>query len=267
MSAAGRWLEQALGTLMGRRPPFVLCYHGVGRVSSGADPHGLFVSKDLFGEHIEIIRAQQYELLAVGDLWRSMQAGADTERKASISFDDGLVQTAREAIPLLLERGIGCSVYIATGLMGMRHPDLDDEMIVSREEVLELAQAGVEIGAHTVDHVELNDLPFEQALDQLRRSRATLEDLLGKEVTSMAYPYGKPKGQTPLAAERAGYEIACACVGAGPWQPFSLPREPIFPSATPLRLRAKMAGLYGPLHAAKAGQLARVWKRDRAGVR
>jgi peptidoglycan/xylan/chitin deacetylase (PgdA/CDA1 family) len=183
-----------------------------------------------------------------------MQTGADTEHRASISFDDGLVQTAREAIPMLLERGAGCSMFIATGLMGKRHPDLDEEMIVSREEVLELAQAGVEIGAHTVDHVELNDLPFEQALDQLRRSRATLEDLLGKEVTSMAYPYGRPTGQTPLAAQRAGYELACACTGPGPWEPFNLPREPIHPSATPLRLRLKMAGLYGPVHAAKRGR-------------
>jgi peptidoglycan/xylan/chitin deacetylase (PgdA/CDA1 family) len=251
MSAGGRWLGLALGALVGRRPPFVLCYHGVGRVAAGADPHGLFVEKELFGEHLEIIQGEGYELLPVGELWRSMRTGADTERKASISFDDGLVQTAREAVPMLLERGVRCSMFIATGLMGKRHPDLGEEMIVDREEVLELAQAGVEIGAHTVDHVELNDLPFEQALDQLRRSRSALEDLLGKEVTSMAYPYGRPRGQTPLAAERAGYEIACACTGSGPWQPFNLPREPVFQSATPLRLRVKMAGLYGPLHAAK----------------
>ena len=151
----------------------------------------------------------------------------------------------------------GKPVNLGVGLveeLRKRHPDLDEEMIVSREEVLELAQAGVEIGAHTVDHVELNDLPFEQALDQLRRSRATLEDLLGKEVTSMAYPYGRPTGQTPLAAQRAGYELACACTGPGPWEPFNLPREPIHPSATPLRLRLKMAGLYGPVHAAKRGR-------------
>jgi hypothetical protein len=266
MSATSRWLELALGALTGKRPPFVLCYHGVGRVA-GADPHGLFVSRELFGEHVDIIQSQQYDVMPVGELWRSTQRNADGEHRASISFDDGLVQTAREAIPMLLERGLRCSMFIATGLMGKRHPDLDEEMIVSREEVVELAQAGVEIGAHTVDHVELNDLPFEQALDQLRRSRATLEDLLGKEVTSMAYPYGKPKGQTPLAAERAGYEIACACVGPGPWQPFNLPREPIFPSVTPLRLRLKMAGLYGPLHAAKRVQLSGAWTRDRGGVR
>jgi peptidoglycan/xylan/chitin deacetylase (PgdA/CDA1 family) len=254
MTSTSRWLGQALGALLGRRMPFVLCYHGVGRVGTGADPHGLFLSKELFGEHIEIIQAQQYELLGVGELWRAIQTGAASKHRASISFDDGLVQTAREAIPMLLERGARCSMFIATGLMGKRHPDLDEEMIVSREEVLELAQAGVEIGAHTVDHVELNDLPFEQALDQLRRSKATLEDLLGKEVTSMAYPYGRPRGQTPLAAERAGYELACACAGPGAWEPFNLPREPIHPSATPLRLRLKMAGLYGPLHAAKRGR-------------
>ena len=51
------------------------------------------------------------------------------------------------------------------------------------------------------------------------------------------------------AAEEAGYEVACACSGPGPWQPLSLPREPVYATTTSLRLRLKMAGLYGPAHA------------------
>lgn len=259
MKGAARWIGQAVGTLRGRRSPFVLCYHGVGRVCPSEDPHGLFITKDLFREHLDIIAAERYQLLTVGELWRVMRVGSDAEHRAAISFDDGLVQTAQEGIPMLLERGIHCSMFIAPGLMGRRHPDLHAEMIVSPSEVVELADAGVEIGAHTVDHVELNDLTFEQVLDQLRRSRAALEDLLGKQVTSMAYPYGKPNAQTLRAAEESGYELACACAGAGPWQPFKLPREPIYPSATPVRLRLKMAGLYGPLHAARKRQLRGIW--------
>jgi peptidoglycan/xylan/chitin deacetylase (PgdA/CDA1 family) len=133
--------------------------------------------------------------------------------------------------------------------MGRPHPDLQGEMIVSPEEVRELAQAGVEIGAHSVDHVRLNLLDYAGALDQMRRSRAELEDLLGAPITSMAYPFGAFDERSMRAAQEAGYELACGCSGPGPWRALCLPREPVFASATPLRLRLKMAGLYGPAYA------------------
>ena len=251
MTPPHRWLAFAAGTMLGRRYPFVLCYHGVGSLPASGDPYGLFISRDLFKHHLDVIQGQDYQLLAVGDLWRLIRNGSDAGRSGSITFDDGLVRTAREGVPILLERGIPCSMFVTTGLMGRPHPDLDGDVIISAAEVVELAAAGVEIGAHSVDHVWLNRLKYVDVLDQLRRSRAVLEDLLGKPVTSMAYPYGQANEQTIRAAAEAGYELACVCSGPGPWHQFTIPREPIYSSATPLRLRLKMAGLYGPVHTIK----------------
>jgi len=251
MTRPDRWLALAAGTLLGRRDPFVLCYHGVGSVPAGADPHGLFLGRERFAEHLDVIAARGYELHTITELWRRRRGDPDAQGSGAITFDDGLVRTGREAMPMLLERGIPCSMFIATGLMGMPHPDLDGEMIMSAEEVAELADTGVEIGAHTVDHPRLGQLSYEQTLDQMRRSRAVLEDLLGRPVTAMAYPYGEVSAQALRAAEEAGYELACGCSGPGRWQPFDVPREPIHPSATATRLKLKMAGLYGPVHTLK----------------
>jgi peptidoglycan/xylan/chitin deacetylase (PgdA/CDA1 family) len=250
MSAHG-WLIRAAATLAGRRYPFVLCYHGVGPISVTEDPLRLFVSRQLFSRHLDVIQRLGYELLTVTELWRLVQSGSDAWGKAAITFDDGLVRTAQEAVPVLLERGVPCSMFVSTGLLGKPHPDLDGAMIMTPSEVVELAAAGVEIGAHSVDHVRLDELSHADALDQLRRSRTVLEDLLGKPVTSMAYPYGRASEQTIRAAGEAGYEMACVCDGPGPWQPLRIPREPIYSSITPLRLRLKMAGLYGPVHGLK----------------
>jgi peptidoglycan/xylan/chitin deacetylase (PgdA/CDA1 family) len=249
--SAQRWLTRAVATLAGRRHPFVLCYHGVGPMSVEEDPSRLFVSRELFSEHLDTIQRLGYELLTVTELWRLVQSGSDAIGRAAITFDDGLVRTVREGVPVLLERGIPCSMFISTGLLGEPHPDLDGEMIMTPSEVVDLAGAGVEIGAHSVDHVRLDELDHAEALDQLRRSRVVLEDLLGKPVTSMAYPYGRASEQTVRAAGEAGYELACLCDGPGPWQPLRIPREPIYTSITPLRLRLKMAGLYGPVHGLK----------------
>ncbi len=46
--SSGRWLARAAGTLLGRRYPFVLCYHGIGPAPAAGDPFRLFVSRELF---------------------------------------------------------------------------------------------------------------------------------------------------------------------------------------------------------------------------
>jgi len=249
-----RWLVHAAGAGLGHRYPFVLCYHGVGQVSREADPSGIFVSRELFAEHLDVIADQGYEIVPVGELWKRMSDGSEGAGVGSITFDDGLVKTVREAVPMVLERGMSCSMFVPTGLMGRRHPDLHGEMIISADEVKDLAAVGVEAGGHSVDHVSLTGLGYGDQVDQMRRSRAVLEDLLGRPVTSMAYPYGAFDAQTMRGAEEAGYEVACANSGPGPWRAMCIPREPVFASATALRLRLKMAGLYGPAYALVGGQ-------------
>lgn len=250
-----RWAARAVDAGLGRLPPFVLCYHGVSRAVPVADRHGIFISMSLFERHLEVISQRGYELVAVGELWERSRA-RDAGGHGSISFDDGLRRTAQEAIPLLLSRGVRCSMFVATGLMGKPHPDVAGEMVVTPEEVRELASAGVEIGAHSAEHVRLDRLPYHEALEQMRRSRATLEDLIGRPVLTMAYPFGAFTSRTIGAAQEAGYEVACACSGAGPWRALRLPREPIYPSAGPARVRLKLAGLYGPVHTLARARLA-----------
>jgi peptidoglycan/xylan/chitin deacetylase (PgdA/CDA1 family) len=256
MTTPYRWLGLAATTMVGQRHPFVLCYHGVG-TPEAQDPSGLFIGSEPFAHHLDVIAGSGYRVVGVGELWQLMHAGPGVDRHGAITFDDALVRTAREGIPGLLERGMRCSMFVATGLMGQPHPDLEAEMIMTAGEVGELAAAGVEIGAHSVDHPYLDRMRYEEVLDQMRRSRAVLEDLIGRSVTSMAYPYGRASAQTIRAAAEAGYELACLCSGPGPWRALTIPREPIHPTVNDLRLRAKMAGLYGPVHTLKNVRAAR----------
>ncbi|CAA9492427.1 MAG: hypothetical protein AVDCRST_MAG30-1448 [uncultured Solirubrobacteraceae bacterium] len=239
---AGRALDAARR----RQPPFALNYHGVGeRVS--ADPHGLVVGLDVFERHLAGLRAQGRRLVGMTDLWRRVRAGGDAAQgQGAVTIDDGLSRTLEGVLPVLERHGATATAYIPTGLIGGPHPHLPEARIADRAQLLEVAAAGVEIGAHSVTHPRLSELPYPQALDEVRRSRADLEDLLGRAVTSMAYPFGRYTAETQRAAEAAGYECACADVGSGPWRRFALPREGILPSTSPLRLRLKVMGLYEP---------------------
>lgn len=67
----------------------------------------------------------------------------------------------------------------------------------------------IEIGAHTVSHQPLPTLPAARQLDETRRSREQLEALIGRPVTSFAYPHGALTEQTVAIVKEAGYTSAC----------------------------------------------------------
>ncbi len=244
------WLAGAAGAARGERPPFALAYHGVGPIDSGGDPHGLMMPVRRFEAHLDTIAARGYRLVRLSELWEAIEQDR-ADGLGAITIDDGLADSMATVAAILTGRGLTATVYIPTGLLGRPHPHLPSgQPIVDAGEVRGLAAAGFEIGGHTVDHPDLRLLPQAEALEQMRRSREALEDLLSEPVTSMAYPFGSFDERTIAAAGEAGYRTACGCSGIAPWRALALPREPAYPTTSPFRLRVKMAGLYGPAHAA-----------------
>jgi peptidoglycan/xylan/chitin deacetylase (PgdA/CDA1 family) len=65
--------------------------------------------------------------------------------------------------------------------------------VVTANELVRLAEGGlVEVGAHTVTHPTLSTLPPDEQRDQVTQNKSRLEEVLGREVRSFAYPYGSP---------------------------------------------------------------------------
>ncbi len=84
----------------------------------------------------------------------------------------------------------------------------------------ELAKLGsntlFEIGAHTVTHPVLAAQPLGDQYRELQESRAQLETLLGRPVTSLSYPYGGSQHytvETVRTAQDLGYSRACSVTG------------------------------------------------------
>jgi peptidoglycan/xylan/chitin deacetylase (PgdA/CDA1 family) len=84
---------------------------------------------------------------------------------------------------------------------------------LSEQEIRRLAEApGIEIGAHTVTHPVLIELPFEAQVSEMRESRATLERISGRPVRSVSYPHGSYSELTRAAVTEAGCDLACCSV-------------------------------------------------------
>jgi peptidoglycan/xylan/chitin deacetylase (PgdA/CDA1 family) len=69
---------------------------------------------------------------------------------------------------------------------------LPSDLMMSSDQVTELLHSGMEIGAHTVNHPILANLPDDRAYAEIRDSKQELENLTGRPVTLFAYPNGKP---------------------------------------------------------------------------
>ena len=124
----------------------------------------------------------------------------------ALTFDDGYRDNLKIAAPLLVELGIPFTLFVCTGSVSARKAEF-----LGPEEVRELAGLpGATIGAHSVSHARLTECDDRRLNEELAGSKAYLEDLLGSEVDSLAYPHGAVDRRVRDAAESAGYRFGAS---------------------------------------------------------
>jgi len=105
------------------------------------------------------------------------------------------------------------SFYLSTYVETQRH-----FCLLTRSELQQLAAAGMTIGAHTLTHPILSQLPPELAWSEIADSRCRLESTIGKGIWAFAYPFGDAASVTPLVVamtKRAGFDAAFMNIGGG----------------------------------------------------
>ena len=169
----------------------------------------------------------------------------------AVSFDDGLANLRSVALPIMQKYGIVATVYVITGLIGQAYPWTSSSSglrIMDAAEIAELADAGFEIGAHTVSHPDLSRCSYEESLAEITESREALERLTGREVTTFAYPYARFSDAAERAARDAGLLAAVSySMLARDDDRFALPRELVTPQHGPGSLVLKLLGRYDSL--------------------
>lgn len=89
-----------------------------------------------------------------------------------------------------------------------RSPARSKARLLSWSQVLELADAGIEIGSHGVTHTILTRLEVPRASAEIRESREAVARELGTPPASFAYPNGDATPELARAVRDAGYERA-----------------------------------------------------------
>mgnify|MGYP000188548333 CR=1 FL=1 len=104
----------------------------------------------------------------------------------AISFDDGYLDHIKAAY-LLQRLGVKATFYFITHL---KHWDKRPLLTTRAELIANIAELGHEIGSHTCTHKDLRKLQLNDLIFELKHSKKFLEDITGKEVLGLAYPWG-----------------------------------------------------------------------------
>jgi peptidoglycan/xylan/chitin deacetylase (PgdA/CDA1 family) len=194
----------------------ILMYHSISPPESASPRFRRWVvSPDNFAAHMEYLtREKSYSPLTVSQLVDSVRAGSLPRRPVVVTFDDGFADFHTHAVPTLVRYALPVTVYICTGFVGdtsrwLWREDEASRPMMTWSQIAELPAAGIECGAHTATHPQLDTLPRRAAEDEIRGSKATLEDHLGATVASFAYPHGYYSPVVRRMVGDAGYQSAC----------------------------------------------------------
>ena len=105
-----------------------------------------------------------------------------------------------EAFPMLKELNMTATIFCVGN-------SLDGSYYLSEEAIKEMSDYGIDIESHTVNHVHLDTMSYDEQLLELKNSKNILEKITGKEVLSLAYPFGDYNDNTIKAAKDAGYKM------------------------------------------------------------
>ena len=195
----------------------VLLYHSVTDDPSPALAR-YTLGRRLLGEHAAVIAQQGWRVLTIGELTSAIDEGtADLEPTLAITFDDGFADTADHAAPILAEHKLAATLYVTSGTVGRYCDWLGSDgrrPMASWQQLADLGTGGWEIGAHSVDHPELDVLGAEARRSQIHDSRTMLQDNLGLPIDSFAYPHGYHGARVRSEVVKAGYRTACAVKNA-----------------------------------------------------
>jgi len=213
-----RWARRRAYALAGRMPVVVLFYHRV----AGDRANEWTISDRTFARQIRWLK-RHFNLISLSEVQRIMRSGHNHRPCASITFDDGYADNCHEAIPLLVKERIPCTYFVTARnvLEGLPFPH---DVALGRplppnslEQLRAMADAGIEMGAHTFTHADLGKLTD---LEKLRYEVVTaadaLADAIGRPMRYFAFPFGMQRNMSLLAfqmARKAGYEAVCSAYG------------------------------------------------------
>lgn len=234
----------------------IIMYHRFIKDESEKGVHGTYLHIDMLEKHFKLLKKMGFETLTFKDLAdkgliHRLESG---KRYIILTVDDGYQDNYELMLPLLRKYGFKAVVYIVTGedfnRWDVEVPSNPEKPVplMSRQQVKALHDSGlVEIGGHTMTHPFLSKLSESEQRKEISRNKLELEELLGEQLVSFAYPYGDHDAISKQLVHQCGYQFAVA-TNSGPLlmhkDLYQIRRIAIFPKTDVFGLWRKVRGNY-----------------------
>ncbi len=219
--------------------PRILMYHMIAEHRPGARFNGLRVPPAQFAKQVQWLREDGWQFFTMSEL-QALGASAPA-KSVALTFDDGYADNLHAALPVLKQFNAKATIYVVvdrhnrdwsvykkshhTGGELAAEPKLSDDDIHTL-----LASGLIELGSHTLTHVNLATADETSCQRELQASREQLQQQFGVPVTSLAYPFGIWSPRDAEMALQCGYHNAVTTDDGlvTSWQaPFALRRVKI----------------------------------------
>jgi peptidoglycan/xylan/chitin deacetylase (PgdA/CDA1 family) len=139
-----------------------------------------------------------------------------------LTFDDAYEDLYEELLPLVIEYRYTPLIFLVVDRIGAsnvwdQERGLRVRDLLTLEQIREMQKYGVEFGSHSLTHASLPGVSDAQLRREVGDSKHRLEDLLGAEVISFAYPYGEVDRRVRSAVSDAGYKLAFTAIPGVNW--------------------------------------------------
>jgi peptidoglycan/xylan/chitin deacetylase (PgdA/CDA1 family) len=177
----------------------IFMYHNIDNVKDM-----LSVSPKNFERQMKFLKDRKYNTIGLNDLVsliaNNKKIPANT---VLITFDDGYENLYTNAYPILKKYNISATMFIIVG-------NHDRPNYLNRQQLKELADNGIDMGDHTLNHAWLPTTDDKNLAVEISDSKKELESIIGKRVDFISYPLGGFDQRVRTAVMRAGYKAACA---------------------------------------------------------
>lgn len=183
-----------------------LVYHriSIAPKNAGSVYKSLTIEPEWLEKHLQYLKENNFETVKFSDVAEFFETGkplpiAVGKKPVMINFDDGYKDFYENAFPILQKYEMTGTVFVIVKSVG-------NGAYMNWDQVKEISAAGIEVGAHTMYHPALT--ASKKAKWEIEESKRALQEKLGTEITTFAYPSGKWNSYVENLVKEAGYKSA-----------------------------------------------------------
>jgi peptidoglycan/xylan/chitin deacetylase (PgdA/CDA1 family) len=215
-------------------------YHRiVSLADAGPALPGLVIDPAVFAQEMGLLAGAGWHTITLATLQLDLASGRrPPPRTFVITIDDGHLDGFTNALPILRRFG-----FVATYFVVMRR--IDSPLFLSAADLLTLADDGMEIADHTLDHKDVARLHGTALAHQIDGAAQAIQRITGRAPTTFAYPSGEWSLEAVGAVQSADLGMAVTTREGvlETWaNRFLVPRLRVSPSVTPEGLLRVLSG-------------------------